>query len=697
MGLGVDGIIGQVRLANKACMLWVGVVLLIGLSVGFAGAVEFLGPRPGKARAVANNGVIRLENNILLSEWVIDGGRLKLVQIRDKISGEGFVGDKSCFFKVVTSEVEEITSEEFSVAGECEVEAIEADSEAVRRCERFKGRRLSVKLRFDKDSQPEVVWRAELRDGSNYVRQFISVKGGEEAVGIEDFVVLEFPCSEGEVIGSVRGSVVRAGNMFFGCEHPLASNRVVTEGVKDARIVCELGHSVKAEKGEPITASCVIGVTGEGQFRRGFLYYLEREKAHPYRGFLHYNSWYDIAWHGRKMKEEDCLRVIDLFGEELVEKRGVKVDCFVFDDGWDDNRSLWRFNNGFPNGFSKIEEKAKRYGSQVGVWLSPWGGYGEAKQERLKYGRCERFEIDEKGFCLSGERYYERFREVCREMIEKYDVGYFKFDGISAVKGEGAGSEYWNDVDALLRLIGELGGMQEGLFVNVTVGTWPSPFWLMWADSIWRGGRDVGTCGWGTSRQQWITYRDKEVYKLTVQRGPLYPLNSLMIHGLAFARHGYAKGLSGGHKGIVDEIRTLFGSGTNLQELYVTGEMMRGEEWDALAEAVKWSRANADVLVDTHWVGGNPGEGEVYGWASWSKGKGILTLRNPYETKRSIEIDIGEVFELPEGACEKYRLKHVFGEDEAISGKVLVSGDKERFEPGPFEVLVFEALRVNQQ
>jgi len=29
--------------------------------------------------------------------------------------------------------------------------------------------------------------------------------------------------------------------------------------------------------------------------RRDFLAYLELERAHPYRTFLHYNTWYDIG------------------------------------------------------------------------------------------------------------------------------------------------------------------------------------------------------------------------------------------------------------------------------------------------------------------------------------------------------------------------------------------------------------------
>ena len=41
---------------------------------------------------------------------------------------------------------------------------------------------------------------------------------------------------------------------------------------------------------EELTQSSVFGTLPPGQRRRGFLYYLERERAHPHRPFLHYNS-----------------------------------------------------------------------------------------------------------------------------------------------------------------------------------------------------------------------------------------------------------------------------------------------------------------------------------------------------------------------------------------------------------------------
>ena len=71
---------------------------------------------------------------------------------------------------------------------------------------------------------------------------------------------------------------------------------------------------------------------------------------------------------------------------KLVEKRGVKMDSFLFDDGWDDNRTLWEFNSGFPNGFTLLKKEAAKYHSGIGVWLSPFGGYAEAREQRLAFG-----------------------------------------------------------------------------------------------------------------------------------------------------------------------------------------------------------------------------------------------------------------------------------------------------------------------
>jgi len=223
--------------------------------------------------------------------------------------------------------------------------------------------------------------------------------------------------------------------------------------------------------------------------------------------------------------------------------------------------------------------------------------------------------------------------------------------------------------------------------VNVTTGTWSSPYWLWHADSTWRSGADWSTCGWGSKRQQQITYRDAQTYQNVVCRAPLYPLNSLMTQGVMFANHGLPDEMDG----LIADIRAFFAGGTNCQELYITPSLLDEKIWDALAEAAKWSRANADVLVDTHWLGGDPAKGEVYGWASWSKRKGILALRNPKDAAAQIVIDIGKALELPEGAAQRHSLKSPWRTDATTAEVTLSAGKEHTFELSPFEVLVFDA------
>jgi hypothetical protein len=109
-----------------------------------------------------------------------------------------------------------------------------------------------------------------------------------------------------------------------------------------------------------------------------------------------------------------------------------------------------------------------------------------------------------------------------------------------------------------------------------------------------------------------------------------------------------------------------------------------------LAEAAKWSRTNAEVLKDTHWVGGDPYWLNVYGWASWSPKKSILVLRNPSDKPQSITIDLGKVLELPAGAAESFSAKSPWKADEEKAAISLSARSPHEFNLAPFEVLTLD-------
>lgn len=430
--------------------------------------------------------------------------------------------------------------------------------------------------------------------------------------------------------------------------------------------------------------------------RRGFLYYLERERAHPYRPFLHYNSWYhlNIGRPNAHMTEGELMDAVDALGTELVHKRGVQLDAFVPDDGWDDFNSLWGFHEDFPRGFSQVARRTQHYQAGLGVWMSPWGGYGGPKAARMRFGKEQGFETNTNGFSMAGPNYNRRFRDTCLGMIRDYGLNYFKFDGMGGGNfSSGASDMLMDDIEAIFSLTGILRHQQPDLFINATVGTWPSPFWTRYVDSIWRQGGDTGFAGVGNQREQWITYRDKYAYERIVKRAPLYPLNSLMFHGLTIGERANPAKMPLDEGSVRNEIRCMFGCGTGLQELYIAPHLLTPTMWDDLADAAKWSRRNTDVLVDTHWIGGDPNVLEVYGWAAWCARQGAITLRNPDNKPQRYSLHVDQAFELPVGTATHYILKSPF-KDQRIRQVQVRAEDPHEFRLGPFEVLVFDAVPV---
>jgi hypothetical protein len=267
--------------------------------------------------------------------------------------------------------------------------------------------------------------------------------------------------------------------------------------------------------------------------------------------------------------------------------------------------------------------------------------------------------VDEQGLALSGPRYFALFHDTTVNLLRRYGINQFKLDGTGSADKVTPGSEFDSDFAAAIALIGDLRAIKPDLFINLTTGTWPSPFWLITADSIWRGGDDHSFAGVGSDRQRWITYRDADTYGGIVRLGPLFPLNSLMLHGIIFARK--SQGLDHAADGdFEDEVRSYFASGTGLQELYVSPDLLSEKNWDDLAAAAKWARTHAAVLRDSHWIGGDPARGEVYGWAAWAPGQATLALRNPGDQSRRFELDIGAALELPDTEAREWRATPVY-------------------------------------
>ncbi|MFB2829694.1 enterotoxin [Aeromonas jandaei] len=498
-----------------------------------------------------------------------------------------------------------------------------------------------------------------LDDPNAYSTVSWSLQALHDGQRIGAFSLLPFNTQAPFVYGSINSSPIISDSFFITPQNPLINTREYEGGVTQTALV-----PLPLEAGKPLTYTSYIGTFGPGQLRRDFNTFLNVARDRPYSPYLHYNSWLDIGFFN-PYTEGEALTRINQFGEELVAKRGVTMSGFLFDDGWDDRKGNWGFSKDFPNGFSKLKIAAEKYHAQLGIWFSPWGGYNKPRDERVSHAAEFGYELSDGRFALSGPVYYKNFHQKVMSLINDQGVTHFKFDGTGNADKLIKGSQFTSDFDAAIHLISDARAANKEVFINLTTGTTASPSWLFFADSIWRGGDDINFYGPGTMVQQWITYRDAETYRSIVKNGPLFPLNSLMLHGLVYAKQ--AKHLDKqSPQDFADQAWSYFASGTQLQELYITPELLSKENWDLLAKAALWSQQNKSVMVDSHWVGGDPTKLEIYGWGAWSPEKSFITLRNPSSQPQQFFLEPTRQLEVPDRESKKFNIKPLYGNNTSL-------------------------------
>ena len=443
--------------------------------------------------------------------------------------------------------------------------------------------------------------------------------------------------------------------------------------------------------GETWKISAVVGLVAPDQARRSFLAYSERERAVPWRANPAYISWYELnidrnnAAPGSEPNNMTADQVIDVeeqWFDKLYTQFGVAPNSFVIDDGWD-TYGEWNFHAGFPNEMRDISALAAKMNAGVGAWLGPVGGYGQSGNYRRNYWN----QNNRGGMVLGNPKYYEVFKKAATNLIQnqgKKNDGtgsfqFFKFDGISAQfsatgpdNGD-AGNENAEGIIRLERFVRE--ELKRDIFFNTTVGTWASPFWFHYTDAVWRQEGDYGTAGDNKiDRENWITYRDRLVYQNFVKNSPICPINTLMTHGFILTSHG-AVSKNMNYDACRREMRCAFACGSGMVELYndyaLMNSIQHGQLWADLAECIKWQKANADVLPDAHWVGGNPWTGskaEIYGWAAWNGEKATFTLRNGSNNAQSIKLTLRQALEIPASVNTSIVLTKAFLDQVSLSG-----------------------------
>ncbi|MCE5241339.1 hypothetical protein LLH23_22980 [bacterium] len=429
---------------------------------------------------------------------------------------------------------------------------------------------------------------------------------------------------------------------FLGLEYPAGYNDVREA---DGKRTLVLHHYPGRETGAGLVSkTAMVGVAPAGLTRElAFSDYLDSIRIQT-RDFLQYNSWYDLR--SQDLTIPNLLHIYEQFQTRLLQPYGLKMAAFVPDDGWQDRNSIWQpLRDRYPEGFRPLSDGLEARGSHLGLWM-PLNG----TNLNPDWGREQGLEVSDRGqyYCIAAPKYNAEIRRVTAERIRDGRLAYYKhdFNGLHcSAPGHGHlptdrhGHEA--SLDAEIELLAWERQVNPGIFLNVTSSVWLSPWWLMHADSIWMCASDFGyekTYPQLSPREWDMSYRDAHFYRVYRQQENLVPLSALMTHGII---HGKLCKLGGAEETLrefSDMAVLYYARGVQLKELYVTPDLMDEARWRVLGQATRWAVDNAPILRRTVMVGGDPRQGEAYGYVHWQGDRGLVALRNPAPALASLVV-----------------------------------------------------------
>jgi len=480
------------------------------------------------------------------------------------------------------------------------------------------------------------------------------------------------------------------GNVFIGLEYPAGFNEA-----KGGKIILTHYPGKKLTREFLQLKTVVMGVSENGGVREAFAQYLRSIRIPP-RTIVLYNSWYDLR---RGELKPDVLRAtFDSFRRNLVAKYGVRLGSFVIDDGWQNHQSIWEVDRKLiPDGFVGLSRYLERNGSRLGLWM-PLTAVKHNLD--LEWGAARGFELNDSRshYCLAAPNYNRRMHEVIRHHIEDLHLNYYKHDFNSfycAAEGHGhlpvreCGFEA--AVDAYIEMLKYERKLNPDIFINITGGMWLSPWWLMYADTVWRGGSDTGRergVPYLYRRDDTITYVDGKLYDNFVKNRYAFPPSALMTHGIVYGKRCMLGGRDEPLHRFAEHVISYLAPGLAMKELYVTPDILSDEQWLIIGRALRWAEENKEVLFETEMTHGNPHAGEVYGFNHVSGGRLIWFLRNPSFYPQTVELDIRRALG---GAAACAEIVYPY----RLSLTPLGAGDVSRVSctVPPFQVIVVEASK----
>ena len=640
----------------------------------------------------------RLESNILQREFKVHEGYLYASQIRNVLSRMDFVPDgNSVEFLFHFTDGTEFSSKGMTVCEQKQEDGV-------------------LTFTFNENMGVSVsmsLWAGD--DGNTLKKQISFVQNNDKVI---DYILLEHvgiinskahfsvPVDiEGE-LGAIRSSLGQPfyiDSLFFGCEFPATQNAIIF-GIGQVKYY--IGKHIDGKFKCPVT---VVGGAKSRELldvQNAFYSYIDHISAGTdFR--VQYNGWYD---HMLGINADNLERSFYETEKHLSQNGISPISAYVVDDGWNDyKKQFWTVNaKKFPNSLYDLSETARKLSSELGLWLSPRGGYTKPDKfaKRVEKGNFGSFNAVGKDICTADSDYINNVKSFLVKSTEEFGLGYWKLDGFmlnacindrhSHITGGEENmyliTEMWENWIEIFKAVRASAKKQNrDIWINLTSYINPSAWWMQYANSIWlQNSDDLGFAQNLESQSKLdseITYRDSRYYDLLCTRACQLPVKYIFNHEPVFGK------MAGTNYTDEEFEKYLYWNacrGQALNELYITPSKMNKSKWRTLSTVLNWQKSNFDILKNVMFIGGKPDDNNIYGYFGWNNdGDGIIALRNPTDEKTSLTLTLNKLMGCPEGmsGVQRYNVYNI-GANENFDS--FSYGDKIEITLKPFEIKIFQ-------
>jgi hypothetical protein len=240
--------------------------------------------------------------------------------------------------------------------------------------------------------------------------------------------------------------------------------------------------------------------------------------------------------------------------------------------------------------------------------------------------------------------------------------------------------------ERLIKLFERLAKVNSDIYIVISNGSWLSPWWLAYVDSVWM--INAGDAANGSSRNEELVYRDGRYYDFWTTHRAQFPLYAIFNHEPKKLNSNEPKEMFRKY------LYMNLSRGTGFVEMYIKPNHLADYDWDVLAEGLQWTYEMFPTFKYVRMHGGNPNKGEVYGYTAWDQTNldlGYMSLHNPSDKPQKYTVHFDSTFiswQLTKSKQSKYYINSPLDSSIRDLPETIQVGDLITFQLEPKEIRI---------